>query len=198
MTTRVTVRFASVSTDNFKEIERLIPGHTAPCRKIAFSGSGKRRISADADGNFMIVDSETNRSPSVSSLLRIRQAHLRCDRISRRREDLILTIDFSGPKVYSPTGDALGPQDKMRDEVRGWFIDVVGQRVEFPFGTTKDPRTIDFALDRGIWAAAGVGYEGGRNHFWASIFPARDGKDAGTKSKPLTTYSGRSLEHYQP
>ncbi len=178
------------STDNLTEIQRLVPGHTAPCRKICFSGTGERRISADADGNLRIAHSETDTLIGTIEAADPSKPIFDVIAYPDANENFIVTLDFEGPKVFSPDGRVLGPEDEIPDRIRGWLIDVFSGKVEYPFGSTKDPRVLDFALDRGIWAAAGVGRESGRNRFWAAIYAARDAENNGTPSSPRQVYAG--------
>lgn len=178
------------STDDFSEIKRLIPGHTAPCRKIAFSGSGKRRMSVDADGNVLIADAATDK---VLTTIRAEDPSKPIFDVATfpdANEDLVLAVDFGGPLVYSPAGKMLGPQDPMPDRIKTWFTDIFSQKVKYPFGATKDPRVLGFAMEKGEWAAAGVTNVDGRNRFWAAVYPARGSKESGGDSNPKQIYSG--------
>lgn len=177
------------STDDFSEIKRLIPGHTAPCRKIAFSKLGERRISADADGNMLIVDAATDQLIGKIEAANADKPLFDVISYPDANSNHILALDFEGPKAFSPTGKMLGPQE-LPDKFLGWFMDVFTKKIEYPFGSKTDPRVLDFAMERNEWAAAGVSNVNGRNRFWAAVFPARGSKETSTPSKPKQVYTG--------
>ncbi len=177
------------STSNFDEIVRLVPGHTAPCRKIAFSGQGTRRVSADADGNLLIHDMRSGTSQTIPAR-NPEQPIFDVLAFPDSTNQFILAVDFQGPQVYSPSGERLGPQDTIPDSIRGWLADIFTKNVTYPFNSEKDPRVLDFALDRGVWAAAGVGREDGGNKFWAAAYTARGVGDAKGPLSPSSIYTG--------
>ena len=177
------------ATDNFDEIKNLITGHTSPCRRIAFARNGSRRVTADADGNLLIHNlmngtSRTipprNADKPIIDMVAYPDAY----------EGHFLAIDFEGPQVYSPEGIRLGPQDDLPDRLRGWMIDVFTKKIQYPFGSTKDPRVLDFAMEHGVWVATGSGKENGGNKFWAAVYNARKSGATNSPSIPRQVYSG--------
>lgn len=178
------------STDDFSEIKRLVPGHTAPCRKLAFNGSGQRRISVDSDGNLLVSDTSSDKVITTIQASNADSPIFDVACFPSASEDIVFAMDFNGPRVFSPEGRVLGPQDPMPDRMLGWFMDVLGRKVQYPFGATTDPRVLDFELDRGRWAAAGVSKVEGRNRFWAAIFPARGSQESTSALPASQVYAG--------
>ena len=77
----------------------------------------------------------------------------------------------------------------MPELVRGWMYDVFTKRIEYPFGSTQDPRIVDFAFEHKLWVATGSGREGGRNRFWAAVYTAR-GPQNEQRSRARQVYTG--------
>lgn len=178
------------ATDDFSEIKRLVPGHTAPCRKLAFNGTGGRRISVDSDGNLLVSDTATDEVLATIRASNPDRPLFDVACFPAASEDFIFAMDFDGPRIFSPDGRVLGPQDPMPDRMLGWFMDVLGRKVQYPFGATTDPRVLDLEFDQGRWAAAGVGKIEGRNQFWAAIYPARGAQQSTSALAAAQVYAG--------
>ncbi len=177
------------ATADFTEITRLIPGHTAPCRKVTFSGSGNHRVSADSDGNLLIVENDSDQLVGKVRASDPNQPIFDFIQFPDANEDVILAIDAEGPKVFAMDGTMITSPQALPQKFLGWLTDVFGKKVRYPFGHKKDPRVLDFAMERNEWLAADVTRVDGSNKFWAAVFACRKGQ-AASDSKPIQTYAG--------
>ena len=161
-------------TSNLDEIEQLLPGHTAPCRRITFSHDGQYMVSVDSDGTFLVWDwaarkilqrvPARNADQSIFDLMTFPTG-----------KPYMLAVDFEGPQVYeASTGRRLGFREAMPERIRGWMTDVFNRLIQYPHGFDRDPRVLDFQMDRSRWAAAGSGKENGKSRFWVRLWESRD------------------------
>lgn len=175
-------------TANLDEIKELLPGHTAPCRKLCFSRDGKYLVSADSDGLVLIRDWES-RQVLNSVPARNRDQPIFDAMTFPTAEPFMLGVDFEGPQVYSATtGDRLGGRDNMPARVRGWLVDVFNKLVKLPYGANVAPRVLDLRMDEGVWVGAGSAIENGRSRFWARVWESREPVSAATPAKELGAY----------
>ncbi|MEM7313187.1 MAG: PDZ domain-containing protein, partial [Planctomycetota bacterium] len=176
-------------TSDFSEIKQLLPGHTAPCSQICFSRDGQNMASVDSDGTILLWDWK-RRSIVERVAPRNEKKSVFDGLFFPTDKPYILGIDFDGPHIMSAaTGQRLGARDEMPNEVRGWLVDIFNKLVTFPFNTKKQPRVFDFRMERSVWAAAGVGREGGSNKFWVGIWESRGPQTTPNPATKLGQYS---------
>ncbi len=176
-------------TDALDEIDALLPGHTAPVRKLDFSRDGKWMASVDADGHVAIWNWEQR--TLVRSIPPRNVQHPIFDELHFPGDEPVLSgIDYEGPVLFStPDLKRLGGRDVLPPHLHAWVLDVLSRKLEYPFHSTEDPRNVDLRLERGLWAAAGVGQGEGSNKFWVAVWPAHT-LDEPAISTPSTVYAG--------
>lgn len=176
-------------TDAFDEIDSLLAGHTSPIRQLAFSRDGKTMASADADGNIAVWDWPNRKRlkiipPRSTQAPIIDELHFGGD------EPVLFGVDVSGPFLRdADTLRQLSAADKLPPRLLGWMMNLLGQKLSYPFETVDDPRVIDLKLEQNKWAAAGIGKEGGKNQFWIGIWAGQD-PQADPETKPRVVYRG--------
>lgn len=174
--------------DDLSEIDSLLPGHRSPVRKLDFSRDGRWMSTADADGHLAIWN-WADRTIIKSVPPRDSKQPIFDELQFPGDEPVIAGIDFQGPLLMSaPDLTRLNGQDDLPPRTLAWIFDVLTRKLEYPFGTTEDPRNMDLRLEENQWAAAGVGKEDGRNKFWVGIWNARR-TDLPVNTKPATVYS---------
>jgi serine/threonine protein kinase/WD40 repeat protein/formylglycine-generating enzyme required for sulfatase activity len=176
------------STQNFEDLTEVLTGHTAPCRKLAFSRDGKYLVSVDADGLILVRNWETrevlhriparNRDQPVFDLIKF-----------PTDEPYLLGVDFEGPQVYSAVeGKRIGSRDNMPNHLRGWLVDIYNKLVQFPFGVKVEPRVMDFRMEEGRWAGAGTAVVDGSSRFWIRVWESRDPVSSAIPAQELASY----------
>ncbi len=178
------------ATEQLDEIQQLLPGHTAPCRKLCFSRDGKYLASVDTDGTILvwdwsarkIINTVPARDPN-QSIFDVMTFPL--------DEPYLLGVDFEGPQVYSAIdGRHLTAADAMPTPIRGWLVDIFNQLVKYPYGSSTQPRVLDFRLEQSLWAAGGVAKVEGRSRFWVGLWESREPVTSLTPATQLGQYDG--------
>lgn len=172
-------------TTNLDEIQTLLVGHTAPCKKISFSRDGRYMVSVDSDGTVLIWDWP---SRTIRNKIPARNPDKSIFDLMTFPTDqpYMLAVDFEGPQVYeAKTGRRLGLREPMPENIRGWMVDIFNELVEFPHGFNQDPRVLDFRMERSRWAAAGAGKQNDSSKFWVRLWESREPVTAKTPAKQI-------------
>ena len=176
------------ATDRFDEVSEVLAGHSAPCRKLAFSRDGKYLVSVDADGLMLVRDWQTKailkRVPA-----RDRDQPIFDVMAFPTEEPFLLGVDFEGPQIYSAVeGRRLQASDEMPAQIRGWLIDIYNKLVKLPYDVKTEPRVLDFRMEEGRWAGAGNAVVDGRSRFWVRVWESRTPVSSAVPAKELGSY----------
>jgi WD40 repeat protein len=179
-------------TDNFADIDALLPGANSPTRKLQFSDDGKWLVTADAEGRVHLYDWESRglmRSVAVADP----QSPI-IDELQFAQDNeaniVIFGIAANGPFLLSaPELERLTANSAMPDTMRSWMFDTLGRQLTLPFQTVKDPRVVELELPNDIWCSAGIGQVDGNSRYWVSLWPSRS-MDSPIFKQPLLTYTG--------
>ncbi|WP_404310249.1 caspase family protein [Neorhodopirellula lusitana] len=183
-------------TSDLTTLQRILPGLSGPCRHINFSPSGRRMVACDTDGEIAIYDWQLSKQEdAVATVNRIasRANDSRIvDELSLSEdEDTILAIESDGPHAYSvASGNELTQPEQFPAKTLGWMFDVLQKRTVWPFDQKKEPRILDFDLNRSRWAAASFTSFAGATKHWAAVYSARVMRPNAPMLAADTTYDG--------
>lgn len=176
-------------TDNLAEIDSLLPGHTAPVRRLVFSRDGKWLASVDANGKIAIWD-WVERAVQKTLPARNTDSPIYDELMFPGVDPILMGIDFEGPLLLDvPALNQLTASDPLPSRLFAWMSDVLGQQLRYPFDTEREPRVFDLKLDSGVWGAASVGRDGGRNKFWIGVWPSHT-RETPPIVDPTLVYTG--------
>ncbi len=176
-------------TDNLAEIDSLLPGHTSPVRRLAFSRDGKWLASVDANGKIAVWD-WVERTIQKTLPARNTDSPIYDELLFPGIEPILMGIDFEGPLLLDAPGlNQLTASDPLPSTLFAWMSDILGQQLRYPFDTERQPRVADLKLDLGVWGAASVGREGGRNKFWIGVWPSHT-RETPAIADPVLVYTG--------
>lgn len=178
-------------TSNLAEIEKLLPGHAAPCKHIAFSRDGKLMASVDTNGKILVWD-----WPRQKVLHTIPPKDPRAPILDvmhfADRDAFLFAIERDGPFFSTLDGKRL-ERAQFTAKMEGWLYDLFLGLVQRPFNTTIEPRLMELQLDRNRWVAAGVGKVGAANKFWTAVWKLRPANEK-TPNAPVVVYDQHKWE----
>ena len=177
-------------TDNLDKIDRLLPGHQAPCSSIRFSRDGRYMASADADGEICLWNWSTQQVVKRIPVRNPEKPIIDCMMFADDAPYLV-TVEYDRPHVYHvPSGREMQAHDNMPPKVLGWLFDVLTSRVAWPHDTSPDkqPRVFDLRLDGGAWVATGQGGGRNANRYWVGLWGARNMQQNAPRNTPRVVY----------
>lgn len=175
-------------TDNLKEIDSLLRGHSAPCGYLKFTRDGRYLLSTDSNGRILIFD--WGRRKLLKTVPPRNPEHPIVDAACVASSDpYFITVEFDRPHIYSiPAGNDLTPPDYIPPKQLNWLGEYASQGYQWPFDTSRAVRVVDVAFDNNIWCAAGVGKSGGKSRYWAGVW------NGDSSSEPSVLYTAHKWE----
>jgi WD40 repeat protein len=150
------------------EIRRLLPGHRAPVRKLAFSRDGKYLASLGENGNMILWQGSDHGFAAIVPPQDPKQMVFGYLGFPGT-EPYLLLHQASGMGVISvPSGKRLTPQNWIPDSLRAWLAP--RQPYQYPFNGSAS--ALDLKLERGLWLAGGTGKREGKDVFWVGVWRA--------------------------
>ena len=155
-------------TSDLGEIAQLVAGHRAPVKRLAFTRDGRYMASAGENGKIIVWNWPARRAVGAVEPRDPNQPLYHVFSIPSA-DPLLLVNEAAGPSVISlETARRLSPGDPIPESLRSWLT--TNSKVRFPHGAA--PASLSLQLDQGGWLAAGLGKEGGADHYWAASFLA--------------------------
>lgn len=151
---------------NLPEISRLLPGHHAPVRKLAFSRDGKYLASLGENGRLLFWHWSDHRF--AAAVPPDDPKHLLFGYLGFPGEEPYLLLhQTNGMAVISvPSGKRLTPPSWIPDALRNWLTQI--QSFKYPFGGSAN--VLNLKLERGTWLGGGEGKHEGKDIFWVGVW----------------------------
>jgi len=184
-------------TNNFDQIDSLVPGMNSACSHVKFSRDGKYLATIDHDGQIIIWDWPTRRILKKIPSRNPDKSIIDCLQFADS-EPYLMAVEFDRPHIYRvPDGNEILPlKEYMPPVLLGWLFDILQNKVTWPYSTAIPPRFYDLQLERNIWAGTGMGKENGVSRPWVGLWNARTINQQAPPTTPNVIYTGHRWQVY--